>query len=88
MKTELRVGMGTKDISLDDDAYEQLEARRREGEDFSDVVKRLVGEDSWREFADVLTEEEAEEIRKTVEEGREMSQSRSDKVAERIERIK
>jgi len=31
--------MGTKTISLADDAYERLKERKREGESFSDVVR-------------------------------------------------
>ena len=33
--------MGTKTIGLDDEAYERLEAQKREGESFSDTVKRI-----------------------------------------------
>jgi predicted CopG family antitoxin len=33
--------MGRKTISLTDDAYEGLKAEKREGESFSDVVRRL-----------------------------------------------
>lgn len=33
--------MGSKTISIKDDAYERLKAHKREGESFSDVVLRL-----------------------------------------------
>lgn len=36
--------MGTKTISLTDDAYARLKAHKRSDESFSDVVLRLTGE--------------------------------------------
>lgn len=33
--------MGTKTIRVRDDVYEKLEARKREGESFSDLLERL-----------------------------------------------
>lgn len=36
--------MGTKTISLSEEAYEHLKSRKHEGESFSDVVSRLAGE--------------------------------------------
>lgn len=42
--------MGTKTIGLDDEAYEQLKAEKREGESFSDTVRRITSEVAadWR----------------------------------------
>lgn len=42
--------MGTKTIGLDDEAYAQLKAEKREGESFSDTVRRLTSEVAadWR----------------------------------------
>lgn len=51
--------MGTKTIGLDDEAYEKLKAEKREGESFSDTVKRITDEVNadWRagfgSYADV-----------------------------------
>ncbi|MFB9824664.1 antitoxin VapB family protein [Halobaculum roseum] len=73
--------MGTKTISLDDEAYERLRAHKREGESFSTVVKRLAGERSWREVAGIW-EGEADELEAAIEEGRERSRERRDRIAD------
>ena len=45
------MGANTKTVALSKTAYERLEARKREGESFSDVVERLAGERSLLEIA-------------------------------------
>ncbi len=77
--------MATKTISLDEEAYERLKARKRAGESFSDVVKRLAGERSWGEVAGILTDEEADALEDAVEEGRERSRGRSDRLARELD---
>lgn len=79
--------MGTKTISLDEDAYEELRARKREGESFSDVVKRIVGERSWTEVTGILSDSEAETLDESIESGRERSRSRRSHVKNDLERL-
>ena len=59
--------MGTKTISLADDAYEQLKAEKRAGESFSDVVRRLTAGVSLEAYHGVLGEETAAELDAAVE---------------------
>ena len=65
--------MGTKTIGLDDEAYERLRAQKRDGESFSDTVKRIteaVASD-WREGFGRLDDETADGIAAAVAESRE-----------------
>ncbi len=76
--------MATKTVSLDEEAYEQLRARKKEGESFSEVVKRLAGERSWSEVTGILTESEADDLESAIESGRAASTQRSDRLADEL----
>lgn len=72
--------MATKTISLDEEAYERLKAHKREGESFSDVVKRIAGERSWNEVAGILSADEAEQLEAVIEAGRTRSRERRNRL--------
>lgn len=79
--------MATKTISLDEEAYERLKGRKKEGESFSETVKRLAGERSWNEIAGILTETEAADVEGTITEGRKASRERRDRLSAEIDGI-
>jgi predicted CopG family antitoxin len=62
--------MGTKTISLADDAYEKLKRHKREGESFSDVVRRLAGDVPISEYHGALDQDTADELEQIVEDRR------------------
>ncbi|MFB6270603.1 MAG: antitoxin VapB family protein [Halobacterium sp.] len=60
--------MGTKQIRVDEDVYERLEAHKREGESFSDVIDRLTSDYTLLDFAeDAPGEYDADQHRDLVE---------------------
>jgi predicted CopG family antitoxin len=65
--------MGSKTISLDDDAYARLSGAKRPGESFSDVVKRMTGpkEHPLLKLRGLLTPKDAEDVRRVIREMRE-----------------
>ncbi|MFC4249378.1 antitoxin VapB family protein [Natribaculum luteum] len=79
--------MATKTISLDEEAYERLKARKKEGESFSETVKRLAGERSWNEVAGILSKDEAAALEAAIEEGRTTSRERSDRLTAALDEV-
>jgi predicted CopG family antitoxin len=56
-----------KVLSVSDDVYEALKSLKREGESFTEVLRRLVRKTSISEFSGVLSKETAEDIEKSIE---------------------
>lgn len=55
--------MATKAISLTEGAYARLQALKREGESFSDVVDRLTGKFALLDLVGILDEASARRLR-------------------------
>lgn len=76
--------MATKTVALDREAYEALRRRKREGETFSDVVKRTVGRRrSILEFAGIwkdMPEKDLAKVRAFMEEGRQRDRERMERI--------
>ncbi len=68
--------MGTKTISITDEAYDRLNSRKKERESFSEVINRLTTKKSLREFAGVFGKREANELERNIRESRKASRAR------------
>lgn len=77
--------MGTKNISISEEAYERLAALKKPNESFTEVVNRLTRKRSLLELAGVLTEKEGEMIRGEIVELRKSSSRRVKSSANRVE---
>ena len=71
----------SKSVHLSEEAYERLQALKREDETVSEAVLRLAGEQSLLELAGVLTDEQADALEDAVEERRERRRSELESVA-------
>lgn len=75
------VNVVSRTVSLSEDAYQALQAAKRPGESFSDVVRRLTRRRSLTELADAVDPEAAEAIARAVEaEGAERRARRQDEM--------
>lgn len=76
--------MGTKTISLSEEAYNRLKAAKKEGESFSDIVNRISPGVRLEEYWGVLDDEASNELREAVTTGRDR---RNDERSSRRERL-
>lgn len=65
--------MGIKTIGLQEEVYERLKSRKREGESFTEVVNRLIDKSgvNWRETFGTLPDEEGEKLEQAAARSRE-----------------
>ncbi len=79
--------MDIKTVALDREAYELLRKRKKQGESFSDVVKRIAApRRPLTDFAGIWKDIPGEEFRKIVEairKAREMDLERMDRLLKR-----
>ena len=80
--------MGTKTISLAEDAYEKLKRHKREDESFSDVVRRLTGDVTLSTYYGCLDEETADDLAEAIQTRRsrrsETHRERVDELSDRL----
>jgi predicted CopG family antitoxin len=76
--------MGSKNISISDEAYTRLASLKGPNESFTDVVNRLTGKRSILELAGALTGDEGEELRRRIGETRSASRERLSETSRRM----
>lgn len=76
--------MGTKNISISDEAYSRLAARKLPKESFTDVINRLTQKRSILELAGVLSEAESKDMTKEIEKLRSRSKKRISHISEKL----
>ena len=74
----------SKTLTVSEDAYERLASRKADGESFSDVIKKLTGKSTLSDLVGAMTETEAEEVSKHINERRRDMRNRIEKIKEAI----
>ncbi len=62
--------MGTKSLTITDEAYERLVANKEPNESFSDVINKITRKNSLFDLIGLLSKEEAERLSKNIAEDR------------------
>ncbi len=83
--TYIHVLMATKTLTITEDAYERLAARKENNESFSEVIVRYFPKHSLMEIAGILTHEEAGSLRRSIAESRKRSRERLKRIAGRFQ---
>ncbi len=78
------VYMSTRTISITEDAYERLKAKKEPRESFSDVIVRITKKGRLTDFAGILTDKEADDIEKSIRESRNRSRERMERIRKRL----
>ena len=76
--------MATKTISITEEAYERLKMQKAPRESFTDVINRISGKRSIMELAGILSNAEAEQMKKHIQDMRARSRKRMEKVREQL----
>ena len=84
-RCQRRLHMGTKQVRLDEDVYEQVKDKKREDETFSEAIERLTSGWSLLDLAGTSTPEEAEHHRDLLEESEESGRADSREVLEEMD---
>jgi pentatricopeptide repeat protein len=77
--------MSTKTLSLSEEVYARLDAERKEGESFNEVIIRLPKKKSLKNIVGFFKERDAEEMWTVIEEMREKSRDRTLRIIEETE---
>ena len=76
--------MGTRTLTVTEEAYERLASIKKEGESFSEVINRMTGRRDIMDFFGVLSEDAAVELERNIKESR---KKHREKRRKRIEQI-
>lgn len=77
--------MATKTISITEEAYERLQARKKGRESFTEVINRITGKSSLLDYAGLLSANEAKMLEEKIRDSRKKSRSRMERIAKAMQ---
>ena len=77
--------MGTKTISITDNAYRKLASLKKQNESFSMVIERITGKSALSDIAGILSTTQAAALKKSIESHRKKDDILREKRMKKIE---
>jgi predicted CopG family antitoxin len=76
--------MGTKQVRLDEDVYEQIKDKKRGDETFSEAIERLTSDWSLTDYGTERSQKEIERHKELIEESEGAGKEASEEVLEQM----
>jgi predicted CopG family antitoxin len=78
--------MGSKNISISDEAYLRLSELKSKNESFTELIYRLTNKTNVLDLKGTVKEDEAKYLEKTIKESRKLSRERIKRITEELNR--
>ena len=79
--------MGSKNISISDEAYLRLSELKSRNESFTDVIYRLTNRTNILDLRGIIKEEEGKSLEKNIKESRRLSKERIDRLTKELNEL-
>ena len=78
--------MGSKNISISDEAYLRLSELKLKNESFTELIYRLTNKTNVLDLKGIISEDEGKSLEKNIRNSRKLSNKRIDKIAKELTR--
>ncbi len=78
--------MGSKNISISDEAYLRLSELKLKNESFTELIYRLTNKTNVLDLRGIIGEDEGKSLEKNIRESRKLSKERLDRITDELNR--
>ncbi len=78
--------MGSKNISISDEAYLRLSELKLKNESFTELIYRLTNKTNVLDLKDIIKEDEGKSLEKNIRDSRKLSRERINKITSELNR--
>ena len=78
--------MGSKNISISDEAYLRLSELKLKNESFTELIYRLTNKTNVLDLKGIISENEGNSLEKNIRESRKLSEERIDRITKELNR--
>ncbi|MGC8506358.1 MAG: antitoxin VapB family protein [Thermoplasmata archaeon] len=79
--------MGSKNISISDEAYLRLSELKAKNESFTDLIYRLTNRTNVLDLEGIIKEEEGKSLEKNIRKSRRLSKERIDRITKELNEL-